>query len=672
MAESQLVVDIDANGLSCSTSSSSTFDSPAGSKRNRGLLVCFQDVAYSIPAKAGAKHTIITGITGYFEAGKMTAVMGPSGSGKTTFLDVLAGRKSSGSLSGTIRYGGLPPSRSLLRRATGYVEQFDTLVDCLSCQEMLLYTAQLKRPRSESIAAKQAAVSQLLGKLGLAGCASSPIGNTLKRGISGGQAKRLNIGIALITDPRVLFLDEPTSGLDSFTANEVMRVVAGLAADGTTIATTIHSPSSYCYGLFDRLLLLLGGKLVYLGGAGEDAIAYFTATCSARQPQVGDNLAEWMLEAVTQAGRDGSDGSLAQAYHKSQQYRANLDQMVALCEEQLQRRARSATLQELAALSAAEAHAAAALQTISSSSSSGSGSGSNGYRECGCDDDDGRLGSSSSCLDCNTYVTPAWWSLKVLLQYRTLRNYRTPMYVLPRLLEKLLFAAVLLSLYWGKGTDFSTLNIPVLSSLLFLMVLAPICAAMMYLPSIGMERALYIRERNDGLYRPVTYLLFKLLDELLMMAPVTAGTTAAVFFACKLQGSYLLFWLVQYATLANGTALAYFLASISPGLMVAMPLLSFVLIVSLVCCGFMIRVAAMPAYWSWAVKANVVHYSWGALMINQYEGHKQSRLGSMNVLSYFGFAAGDAWMHLAIVVGFFFGWSFFTWLALAYARNYKR
>jgi hypothetical protein len=73
--------------------------------------------------------------------------------------------------------------------------------------------------------------------------------------------------------------------------------------------------------------------------------------------------------------------------------------MVALCEEQLQRRARSATLQELSALAAAEANTAAALQTLSSSS--------------GCDDS-GRLGSSSSCCwDCNTYVTPAWWSLKV-------------------------------------------------------------------------------------------------------------------------------------------------------------------------------------------------------------------------------------------------------------------
>lgn len=59
-------------------------------------------------------------------------------------------------------------------------------------------------------------------------------------------------------------------------------------------------------------------------------------------------------------------------------------------------------------------------------------------------------------------------------------------------------------------------------------------------------------------------------------------------------------------------------------------------------------------------------------MINQYVGHTQSKLGNMNILSYFGFAAGDAWTYLGIVVAFFFGWSLLTWVALAYARNYKR
>lgn len=110
---------------------------------------------------------------------------------------------------------------------------------------------------------------------------------------------------------------EPTSGLDSFTANEVMRVVANLAKDGTTIATTIHSPSSYCFGLFNKLLILMSGRLVYFGETGPVAISYFTGSCGARQPQVGDNLAEWMLEAVTQVDRNENGTSLAHVYRKS-------------------------------------------------------------------------------------------------------------------------------------------------------------------------------------------------------------------------------------------------------------------------------------------------------------------------------------------------------------------
>lgn len=253
--------------------------------------------------------------------------LGHSGSGKTTLLDVLAGRKTSGTLTGTIQYNGLPPSSSLLRRVTGYVEQFDTLVDTLTCREMLLYTAQLKRPMSEPLSAKHAAVEHLLDKLGLSSCSSTQIGHSLKRGISGGQAKRLNIGVALITDPRVLYLDEPTSGLDSFTAYEVMQVVAGLTSEGTTVATTIHSPSAACFNLFDRLLVLLNGHVVYHGSAGETAIAYFTSCCSARQPQVGDNLAEWMLEAVTQADRskEGKVG-LAEVYSTSFQAKVSQQQ----------------------------------------------------------------------------------------------------------------------------------------------------------------------------------------------------------------------------------------------------------------------------------------------------------------------------------------------------------
>ena len=80
---------------------------------------------------------------------------------------------------------------------------------------------QMKRPIDEPLASKKAAVDELLDKLALASCRDVKIGSQMSKGISGGQAKRTNIGIALITNPRVLFLDEPTSGLDSYTSNEV-------------------------------------------------------------------------------------------------------------------------------------------------------------------------------------------------------------------------------------------------------------------------------------------------------------------------------------------------------------------------------------------------------------------------------------------------------------------
>ncbi len=160
----------------------------------------------------------------------------------------------------------------------------------------------------------------MLLKLALDRCADVIIGDPMSKGISGGQAKRTNvstctavlagscglrpqlwtclntgcwpsacnltcpallnpaahpqIGIALVANPRVLFLDEPTSGLDSFTANEVMKVVAGLKDDGTTIAATIHSPTAATFALFDRVMMLVRGQLVYFGPQGLPALRF--------------------------------------------------------------------------------------------------------------------------------------------------------------------------------------------------------------------------------------------------------------------------------------------------------------------------------------------------------------------------------------------------------------
>lgn len=87
-------------------------------------------------------------------------------------------------------------------------------------------------------------------------CRNVQVGSVLHRGISGGQAKRCNIAVELVSQPSLVFLDEPTSGLDSAMARDVISIVQYLAREGRTVISTIHQPSEDIYQMFDRLLLL--------------------------------------------------------------------------------------------------------------------------------------------------------------------------------------------------------------------------------------------------------------------------------------------------------------------------------------------------------------------------------------------------------------------------------
>merc|ERR1712151_373992 len=212
-----------------------------------GVSIGFADLSYSVPIKPkkkddGKSLEILHSMSGSFLPGRMSALMGSSGSGKTTLLDVLAGRKNSGEVSGTITFNGKHPKSSDYRLRVGYVEQFDTLVSELTVEQMLSYTAALKLPASSTNEQRRARVNEVITRLDLDACRHTVIGSSLVRGISGGQAKRVNIGLALITRPQILFLDEPTSGLDSRTADEVIDLLWQLAREGRTVVCTIHSP----------------------------------------------------------------------------------------------------------------------------------------------------------------------------------------------------------------------------------------------------------------------------------------------------------------------------------------------------------------------------------------------------------------------------------------------
>ena len=275
-----------------------------GPQDARGVEVAFVDVSYTVRDRMTRRDkAILDGVTGMFRPGSMTALMGPSGCGKTTLLDVLSGRKTTGQIRGEILYNGVEPTAALLKTRCGYVEQFDTLVPNLTVREMLLYTAHLKRETSETFAEKLERVEAVMTALRLQEARDVPIGDPLTKGISGGQAKRVSIGLALISQPEVLFLDEPTTGLDSFMANEVMSILRELcSAMEITVCATIHSPTAYCFSQFDELLMLIGGKVAFNGAIGRDAqhVCDFFERQGYRYPQTMNySVVEWLVDVVS-------------------------------------------------------------------------------------------------------------------------------------------------------------------------------------------------------------------------------------------------------------------------------------------------------------------------------------------------------------------------------------
>jgi ABC-type multidrug transport system ATPase subunit len=207
----------------------SEFPTPNGSAKDNGVAVSIEEIKYLVNKKKD-KLVILDGITAIFAPGKMTALMGPSGCGKTTLLDVVAGRKNSGTITGDIKYGGVSPKKEALKHCVGYVEQFDTLVGELTVRQMLMYTAELRLPTTVPTKDKVARVDETIARLDLSSCTNTVIGNALQRGISGGQAKRVNLALSLIMRPSVIYLDEPTSGLDSNMANEVADCLRSLSS----------------------------------------------------------------------------------------------------------------------------------------------------------------------------------------------------------------------------------------------------------------------------------------------------------------------------------------------------------------------------------------------------------------------------------------------------------
>ncbi|EGC37539.1 hypothetical protein DICPUDRAFT_53928 [Dictyostelium purpureum] len=226
--------------------------------------------------KVEKELTILNNVSGVIEKGELCALMGPSGSGKSTLLDILAERKTTGKITGKLLINGKEVGEAY-KKFCSYVTQEDVLLQTATVFETIKFYADLKLPDMTE-EDKVNRVEQVIEDVGLTHRRDAMIGGILPggifiKGLSGGEKRRVSIGCGLVTNPSLIFLDEPTSGLDSVTALSVMRTLLDLTkTKGCTIIASIHQPRGEIFELFNKVMVVIKGKMIY---SGSNILEYF-------------------------------------------------------------------------------------------------------------------------------------------------------------------------------------------------------------------------------------------------------------------------------------------------------------------------------------------------------------------------------------------------------------
>ncbi|MED6184984.1 ABC transporter G member 28 [Stylosanthes scabra] len=238
------------------------------------IEVAFKDLTLTLKGKN--KH-LLRSVTGKLYPGRVSAVMGPSGAGKTTFLSALTGKAASGcTTSGQVLVNGQESPIRAYKKIIGFVPQDDIVHGNLTVEENLWFSARCRLSADLPKEEKVLVVERVIEALGLQAIRDSMVGTVEKRGISGGQRKRVNVGLEMVMEPSLLILDEPTSGLDSSSSQLLLRALRREALEGVNICMVLHQPSYTLFRMFDDFILLAKGGLTVYHGPVNKVEEYFS------------------------------------------------------------------------------------------------------------------------------------------------------------------------------------------------------------------------------------------------------------------------------------------------------------------------------------------------------------------------------------------------------------
>lgn len=534
--------------------------------------------------------TILHGVSGAVRAREVAGVLGPSGSGKSTLLSALTGSLASDSswrVRGRVCLDGVPASAGALARATALVPQDDLLLRSLTVEECLLYSAALRLPPVLPPAAVHARVDSVMRALKIAHVRGSVVwsGTGAAAGVSGGERRRVAIGMELVTDPQVLVLDEPTSGLDSFTALNLLRTLRAVAERGHAVMLSLHQPSPVLFDAMDQVLLMADGITIFSGA--PSAAAAGMALLGAPVPP-GVSVAEHMLHQVA----DPESHALIVERAAGLQRARQLDGAEALAAPPPARPASSFGGLESAPSTDALSRPAAGPRGSSCGGFSGKGAGKprSLRREFG---------------------VLFWRSLADML--------RNPMLTAFHALGGLVLGLLVGIIFYQVGLD-TTGAQNRLGAIFFGLALMAF-TSVTSIDLVQSERHAAAREMRRSYYSPLVYSVTKLvLDGVLLRALPALLFAVPFYFLMGLSpggAPFMTFALIFITFNATVGALALALAAAldSPGKTVLA--MNLVLLVGVLFAGFLANKESIPLPLRWITYLSVFRYAWEAMVINE-------------------------------------------------------
>lgn len=575
-------------------------------------------ISFCRPWKKPKPINILKGVSFTAKSSEILAIVGPSGTGKSTLLRIISGRVKNEEFDPkSILLNDHPiTSPAQLRKICGFVAQEDNLLPLLTVKETLMFSAKF-RLREMSGKEKEERVDSLMQELGLVHVADSFVGDEENRGISGGERKRVSIGVDMIHDPPILLLDEPTSGLDSTSALQVIELLSSMArAKHRTIVLSIHQPSYRLLQYISKFLILSRGSVVHIGSLEllEEKIDKMGFKIPLQL-----NPLEFAMEIIYSL-----EDSNPNSYHsdiedkKPSSYSAWPEEEVGRIQKQ---------------------------------------------------NDGSQMG--------NHYLW-SFFEIMFLCSRFWKIIYRTKQLFLARTMQALVGGFGLGSVYIKVRKDEGGIaeRLGLFAFSLSFLLSSTVEALPIYLQ----ERRVLMRESSRGAYRISSYMIANTIIFLPFLFTVAILFAVPVYWLVGLNPSiaaFTFFTFVVWLIVMMASSLVLFLSAVSPDFISGNSLICTVLGAFFLFSGYFIPKESIPRYWLFMYYVSLYRYPLDSLLINEYWSMKgecfswqvqdpsKCSITGNDVLKGRGLDKDTRWMNVGIMFGFFIFYRLLCWIILS-------